>query len=435
MAPSSSMHGLAPRPTQPPRPPGTPPGIRRTVDAAGTSWFPILAAYGVYVLLALLNDATQVRQLLSVGGAFFLAVLAGCAARHPGPIRFSSLTLAWLACALVPLLAWMTGSLAPVPVAKVYTVKYFSLLFVVGAAKALRLPPLYRTRERKWVLALLAGVMLLGALKGGSSERIDGIFTNPNNFALAALGLLFLVDHGRDDRRFIAGMHALALGLILFSGTAGAVLGYLAGGGLFLLRKRWGRQTVLLGAVAAGLLLLLPGLLPKDQASALADVPMIGPVWTKWTLTRDSYADLAAGTDPDFGRMAQEQGDGGLTSGIWRLWHWRETYRTFDQSGATSRLFGLGLGSSAVLQGKLPHNDYLRLLFEVGYLGLAAQLSLWLLLCRRIPPADQCVALMVAAFSFTENNLDNFLVMGLFALFVASAGHLPSRPTPPEAAP
>lgn len=418
---------------------GMPPVPAEAWAATRSPWAPILAAYALYVFLTFLNDVTG-ANLQFLGALPFLAVLAASAAPHLFPVPLSGLTIALLLAVLGPVVAWLTGA-AEAP-ARAYAIKYFALLFVVWAAEVLRLPPLYRARERRIVFGLLLAVLLLGWWWGDpseiSAERVEGIFVNPNSFALAAMSLLFLADLERDARGRIVALYALVLGLILLSGTAGALLGYLAGLGATLLRFKTGRLVCAAAAVAAAVLLLLPDLLSHSRVESLGETRMIGPIWSKFILTRDYGEDLLAGDDLNFWEVGQQRGGVELTSSLWRLWQWRETIRAYHKSGWGAKGLGHGLGSSIHLLDNLPHNEYLRLLLETGLLGLAANLAVWLILFRRIRPADRSMAVMMGVFSFTENNLDNFLVMGLFALFMVSAGHgaaPPPRPAPPEPAP
>jgi hypothetical protein len=84
------------------------------------------------------------------------------------------------------------------------------------------------------------------------------------------------------------------------------------------------------------------------------------------------------------------------------------------------QLFGFGIGSSPVLLGKLPHNEYLRVLFEQGIAGLILFLYAWRVIVRAAPASVRYVALIVAIYSISENNLDNFPFMSLFILFLSA---------------
>lgn len=58
-----------------------------------------------------------------------------------------------------------------------------------------------------------------------------------------------------------------------------------------------------------------------------------------------------------------------LNSLTWRVWNWSEAYSTLG----SQKFFGLGLGRTSDIArfgGYLPHNDYLRILIETGFIGL-----------------------------------------------------------------
>jgi len=384
-------------------------------------WTPILAAYCVYVAFGFaVGLAGGERQFL--GAMAFLAFLAVHAAPRLLPLRLSGLTAALALALLVPVVPALTGHWAWGDDSLPYAVKYFALLFLILAVDALRLPPLCQAPARGWGLGAVAAALVLGGLfGGGSAERVEGAYANPNNFALAALSLLFFIDPERDPRWRQFLLHAFVVGLVVLSGTTGALLGYLVGLGFLFLQARWAR--VLLAALTLGALLacLWPPTQPLDTR-LLGESRLVGPLWTKFEVVKDNFADLVASDPVDFWRLGQEYGGTELTSAAWRLTHWQRILQEFNAAPGLARLFGHGPGASMVLIGRLPHNDYLRGLFETGAVGLAANAAVWILLYRRARPALRWPAIMLATYAFTENNLDNFAVMSLFVLYLVSAG-------------
>lgn len=382
-----------------------------------------MAAYVLYVAASFaVGIAGGERQF--IGAMAFLAFLAVHAAPRLLPLRLTGLSLAVLAAALVPVVPLLAGTWVWGDSSPAYAAKYFALLLLVLIVEALQLPPLFRAPARRWGLGAVAGVLVLGACLGVPAERIEGSYANPNNFALAALSLLFFIDPDRDPPGFKLVLHAFVVGLILLSGTAGALLGYLVGLGFSWLRSRFAR-ALLLGAALGMLLglLWLPGR-PADL-QILGETKWIGPLWTKVMVVQDHFEELAANDPLDFWKLGQEYGGAELTSAAWRLEHWRNVLQAFQDSGGLARWFGQGPGACSVLLVKLPHNDYLRLLIEAGVLGCVAGGAIWFILYRRADPAVRWLAIMMATYAFTENNLDNFTVMSLFVLFFVSAGTAP----------
>ena len=396
-------------------------------------WTPIMAAYVLYVAASFaIGIAGGERQF--IGAMAFLAFLAVHAAPRLLPPRWTGLTLAATAAALLAIIALLAGTWAWGAPSPPYAAKYFALLLLVVIADALQLPPLFRAPARRWGLGAVAVVLVLGACLGVSEDRIEGSYANPNNFALAAMSLLFFLDPDRDPPAFKLALHAFVVGLILLSGTAGALMGYLVGLGFSWLRSRFARALLLVAALGALLGLLWLPQRPADL-QILGEAKWIGPLWTKVMVVQDHFAEIAANDPLDFWKLGQEYGGAELTSAAWRLEHWRTVLRIFQDSGALAQWFGQGPGACSVLLVKLPHNDYLRLLVEAGLLGCAAGGAIWIMLYRRAAPSVRWLAIMMATYAITENNLDNFTVMSLFVLFFVSAGAgSGTGPVPPETA-
>lgn len=411
--------------------PGAPPPVAGGPGPA--PWTPIMAAYILYVAASFAIGITGGERLF-IGALAFLAFLVVHAAPRLLPLRLTGLTLATLAAALIPLVPLLAGAWTWGDSSLPYATKYFSLLLLVLVADALQLPPLFQAPERWWGLGAVAAVLVLGAGLGVSAERIEGSYANPNNFALAALSLLFFSDPDRDRPGFKIALHAFVVGLLLLSGTAGALLGYLAGMGFSVLRSRFLRA--LLPVAAIGMLLGLLWL-PERPADLqiLGETRRIGPLWTKVLVVFDHFGEIAANEPLDFLKMEREYGGAELTSAAWRLQYWRSLLQTFNDSPALARWFGQGPGACSVILTKLPHNDYLRLLIEVGLLGCAACGAAGFILYRHARPAARGRVVMLAVYAFTENNLDNFSVMSLFILFLVSAGMPAARSARPPDSP
>jgi hypothetical protein len=125
----------------------------------------------------------------------------------------------------------------------------------------------------------------------------------------------------------------------------------------------------------------------------------------------------------------------GTASGIWRVAHWRRTVTIYLDGTPLEQLLGFGFGSSARILGKLPHNEYLRILFEQGFIGFLLFVFAWCRIIMTAPPHVRYIGLIVAIYSFSENNLDNFPFMALFILFLSARDLIDSAavraPRPP----
>ena len=90
-------------------------------------------------------------------------------------------------------------------------------------------------------------------------------------------------------------------------------------------------------------------------------------------------------------------------------------------------LFGFGVGSSVRVSDLrlVPHNDYLRLLFEFGIVTLAGFVAMLALVFARLRRRWETVPLLaVAIYLFSENLVTNYTAM---AFFFFSAGVLAER--------
>jgi O-antigen ligase len=110
----------------------------------------------------------------------------------------------------------------------------------------------------------------------------------------------------------------------------------------------------------------------------------------------------------------------GSGSALWRIQHWRDIVVAYSKGTTVEQVFGFGPGSSIAVVEILPHNEYLRMLFEEGLVGLALFLFAWYGIVKTAPPGIRYVALAIAIYSFSENNLDNFPFMALFALCLSA---------------
>lgn len=123
-----------------------------------------------------------------------------------------------------------------------------------------------------------------------------------------------------------------------------------------------------------------------------------------------------------YGQLASQVGSGDL-SFLFRIKHWFNIMVTNNQSELIYWLFGHGNDSIiALTKAELrAHNDYIRLMFEVGMIYLVVFITFNIYLVKKIGLNVYSLPfLIVLMYFFTENLLDNFLAMSLLYYFVGT---------------
>jgi O-antigen ligase len=213
------------------------------------------------------------------------------------------------------------------------------------------------------------------------------------------------------------GAHAIVIGVLALSGTSGAVIAYATGLAIHfgaLLHRHW-RMLVLTLVSLGGL--TVTGLMVSGGESLFPETRLSRQI----AVMRTELNTVIEGGEVAYYDQERVLGPG-AASGIWRLVHWRKTINMYAKGTAAQQLTGFGIGSSAGILGKLPHNEYLRVLFEQGIVGLALFLYAWRRIIRTAPRDVQYCGVILAVYSFSENNLDNFPFMSLFILCLSAAG-------------
>lgn len=386
-----------------------------STPAGETLWRWIGWAFAAYWVLFAASALTNHRDLNTAGGIFILAVLAWGVIERLW-VGVDAVVIASGAAMLIPLVHVFNGDGLQTNTA---IFKYESLCAVMAVSRLLLLPPVSRLRLR-WMLAIPVLIILAMCLFVGHGTEMDatrraGLFVNPNNLALIPFLLLFLIDEVRDPLRIRLAIHAVIVTVLVFSGTSGATIAY--GIGLAVhLRHRISPAVRLLAVtvVLVGGSLAL-ALITADGGDLLPDTRLTKQL----SLMRAEFQTVLEGGHVAYYDQERVLGPG-ATSGVWRLDHWRRTLEMYLDGAPAQQLFGFGTGSSEQLLGKLPHNEYLRILFEQGAAGFILFLFAWRRILRAAPASVRYVGLIVAIYSFSENNLDNFPFMSLFILCLSA---------------
>ncbi|HVW08120.1 MAG TPA: O-antigen ligase family protein [Bryobacteraceae bacterium] len=380
-----------------------------------TIWRWLAVAYGLYWVCFIAGAYTDRQELNNAGAVFILAAL-GWAALERLRVKLDSVAIACTAAALLPLLVALATHATRYPDAMV---KHISLYVVMAISRILVLPAISETRVRGIFATQIAIVLVLSFITdhGGvwdAGTRHSGLFANPNNLALIPLLLLFLTR--RSDPRWIQfAAPAAVVAVLAITRTSGSIIA--CGVGLsvhlwsFLPRRSRPFAATLLGmlGVVLAVFALFGGerLLPESRLTNQIAV---------------MRADLSSVLEGDQISLYHEERTlgPGTASGVWRLEHWRRIALAWFGGTAAQQLAGFGIGSSPDFFGKLPHNEYLRVLFEQGIVGFSLFLFAWTRLIRTAPKGVRYCGLILAIYSFSENNLDNFPFMSLFILFLSA---------------
>jgi len=386
-------------------------------------------AFAAYWILFAFGAISRQKDLNTVGGIIVLAVL-GWAVMERLWVQVDAAVLACLAAMLLPLVHLFTGEGLQVPEA---VFKWESLCAVIAMSRMLQLPLVSRSTPRGTLAVPVLLILLISMVvdrgdSAGDAARHSGLFVNPNNLALIPFLLLFLIDERRDGRLVRWGVHAIVIGVLAFSGTSGAILAY-AIGLAFHMRHRITPGMRLVAVILVLACALLAAALVVVEGDLLPDTRLTKQL----SVIRTEFQTVMQGGELQYYDQERVLGTG-TTSGIWRVSHWRRTIATYADGTAMQQLFGFGIGSSPVLLGKLPHNEYLRILFEQGIFGFILFILVWRRMFLTAPASVRYVGLIIALYSFSENNLDNFPFMSLFVLFLSAsdliARHASANPEP-----
>lgn len=118
-----------------------------------------------------------------------------------------------------------------------------------------------------------------------------------------------------------------------------------------------------------------------------------------------------------YGELSELMGGSSDVSFFFRIKHWLELFQTYAGGTLMSIFFGRGVGSS-VLETSLelvPHNDYLRYLYECGIAPFLGFLILNLRILVDIGRNYFAIPFItISIYFFTENLINNFLAMMLY---------------------
>jgi hypothetical protein len=383
-----------------------------------TLWCWITWAFAAYWTLFIAGAFLGRKELNAVGGVLVLAVLAWVLVERLW-VRLDAVVVASLSAAtFIPIVQAMLGN----PGTAEALFKHLSLCMVIACSRLLQLPEANKSKMRWIMLAQVLMVLLISMtiFRGSSWDggtRHSGLFVNPNNLALIPFLLLFFVNPFKDKWFVHFAVHAIVVAGLAYTGTSGAVLAYIIGLSVYLAGMVTQKsRSVFYGTAVIGVLMLI-AFVSLGGERILPETRMTNQI----SVVRGQLANVLAGGDVAYYEQEKVLGPG-TGSAIWRVAHWRRTITIYSEGTFAQQILGFGIGRSPEILSKLPHNEYLRMLFEQGFVGLAVFIFVWYRIIKTAPREVRYIGLIVAIYSFSENNLDNFPFMALFTLCLSARG-------------
>jgi hypothetical protein len=384
----------------------------------------LFAAYVVLMGLAYTAQSGLVKALGNVYAVVIFGLVAfGWASRVHPPSRWSTTVLLCYVVYLTGIACSVIVNSEHIDWADLVKIIMVPAFLLFGAAfERHRLakgePRLWQRSDVRVMLAVLIAVPLLtwaGQLLQ-SGFQIDGvretsIFANRNNAAAYAITLLGIVAVvlGQPVRSLVVFM---AVGIMF--GTLGALLAVIIAMALTVAKPRELLiLALLLVATAAGY-----SVWPEQKPFV-----RFTPVFDSIRYIAEGRIDLYTTTYAELVLLLKTSD----LSFVFRLKHWVDLLSLWGQSDLYHWLFGFGVGSSVRDSDErlVPHNDYLRLLFEFGLVTLLAFVAVLALVFVRLGRRWEVVPfLTMVIYMFSENLIHNFTAM---AFMFFSVGVLVER--------
>lgn len=273
----------------------------------------------------------------------------------------------------------------------------------------------------RWLAVVFVAVPVLSALvdlyRGGAAPNSDlneqtlSFFANRNNaVAFTVISSWTLMLAGVSRTLIVVYLAATVLAFKTLGALAAVSIAfYLLYPGIFSVTR-----NLLIAAVVSGIYLLFGDdleILSRASTAWRSLNSVLAESGGVWGLSHLDFADIytASGTSD--------------VSLIFRLKHWVNLLTLYSDGPLLNQLFGFGVGSSVdMTELKLvPHNDYLRFLFELGPGLFLCFVALNLLILKRTGRKFLAMPLVfIFIYFFSDNLVNNFLVMS-FLYFTAGA--------------
>lgn len=246
------------------------------------------------------------------------------------------------------------------------------------------------------VIPLLLGVVEYIGFLPRLGERMFSVFSNKNNASLFAISLIGLYAFAYNRE---IGANLLTFSVCLIFGSIGILAATCMS---FFVIYRLSLKLILvaiLAVISVGVVVLL-GL---ENVGRVQEV--VGAILAV------EFSDIV---ELSYGEIVAITGTSDV-SFFFRIKHWAEIVEIFA-ADPSKWVLGYGIGASKMLTtaGLVPHNDYLRILFECGFAGLVLFVSMMVQILRSIDLDYRALSFVVVLFYFfSENILNNYVAMWL----------------------
>ena len=294
------------------------------------------------------------------------------------------------------------------------------MFFFIGSVALIKNPILLTNQKSKFHLLILLGVPVLilmlqmtNILVSKADEELSSIFVNKNNAVVYFIALGPVLYYIGVKKKYI--LFYLIITVLLFK-TLGALVALSIAS--FILYFRPTLKTFFYSAIVLFITSLALWLLGKSGLPILDRFTDVY-ISTSKLLAHHSFAEIRR---MSFGTMVEITGSQDL-SFLFRIQHWIDILYYFINAPFYNQLFGIGLNNIPnVSKIKLvAHNDWLKIVVELGVFYFILFISFMLIAIRQIAKQDRFLALFfltILIYFFTENLLGNFLAISIFYYFL-----------------
>jgi hypothetical protein len=270
-----------------------------------------------------------------------------------------------------------------------------------------------------FLLILLPIICLFIYLLNGESIRRILFFSNRNNVVAYCFVCFFILFYLGKLGKY---PHVIVIFFVSLFNTLGALLSYTIS--IFLSYSRFNFKMLLFITSV----IIFSILLFNYSELAIVERIKIAITGISQLFSHYSLSDMA---NVSYGDYVKLQGGSSDVSLFFRIKHWSEIVSIMLNGDLASFGIGSGMNASMALTsiGLVPHNDWLRILFELGLLNFLAFLILNLFIAFKIYYIDRFLFVVFITFNmymFSENIINNFIIT---SMMYYTAG-LISRSTP-----